>query len=243
MCAPSIRAPPAAYSRGHAYGNGCRCNWWPLPAAPKGVVAVRSSWESQSPPPLSSSSGSPARTYLKSIFPTPSFPMLFHVHGALFTAWMLLFVLQATLVAARRTSLHRRIGLIGRFLVVPMLITGSLAAVAAARGQAPISAAVARGDFAMALLRLSPSETMVIPLTTMLLFWRVCVRRSRLSTTGRSAQALHGTRHHFDAAGRGGASDVHAVRCGQPRLLLELPACLFLPSSCMTAEAAVACIP
>ena len=76
-----------------------------------------------------------ARTYyLKSLFPMPPFPRLFHVHGALFTAWMLLLVLQASLVASRRIALHRRVGLIGGFLVVPMLVTGSMAAIAAARG-------------------------------------------------------------------------------------------------------------
>lgn len=112
-----------------------------------------------------------ARTYyLKSIFPTPSFPLLFHVHGALFTAWMLLLVLQTLLVASRRTALHRRVGMVGRFLVVPMLVTGSLAAIAAARGQAPISAAVARGEMTMVGLGLPPLEAMIIPLTTMLLF-------------------------------------------------------------------------
>ena len=114
-----------------------------------------------------------ARTYyLKSVFPTPSFPLLFHVHGALFTAWMLLFVLQACLAASRRIALHRRAGVIGGLLVVPMLISGSLAAIAAARGEAPISAAALRGEttLTVAALALPPLEAMVVPLTTMLLF-------------------------------------------------------------------------
>jgi hypothetical protein len=114
-----------------------------------------------------------ARTYyLKSAFPTPPFPLLFHVHGALFTAWMLLRVLQVSLAASRRIALHRRVGLIGGLLVAPMLVTGSMAAIAAARGQAPISAAVARGELTrpVAALRFPPLEAMVVPLTTMLLF-------------------------------------------------------------------------
>jgi hypothetical protein len=114
-----------------------------------------------------------ARTYyLKSLFPTPSFPLLFHVHGALFTAWMLLLVLQASLAASRRMALHRRAGMIGGLLVVPMVISGSLAALAAARGEAPISAAALRGEttLTVAALALPPLEAMVVPLTTMLLF-------------------------------------------------------------------------
>jgi hypothetical protein len=112
-----------------------------------------------------------ARTYyLKSLFPMPSFPWLFHVHGALFTAWMLLLVLQASLVASRRIALHRRVGLIGGCLVVPMLATGFLAAIAAARGQGPMSAAVARGELRRFGQGLPPLEAMIVPLTTMLLF-------------------------------------------------------------------------
>lgn len=112
-----------------------------------------------------------ARTYyLKGVFPTPPFPLLFHVHGALFTAWMLLLVLQVSLAASRRIALHRRVGLIGGLLVAPMLVTGSMAAIAAARGQGPISAAVARGELTRVGPGFPPLEGMVVPLTTMLLF-------------------------------------------------------------------------
>src|SRR5574339_673712 len=55
-----------------------------------------------------------ARTYyLKTIFPTPTFPLLFHIHGALFSGWMLLLVLQVFLVASGKTAWHRRVGWIG----------------------------------------------------------------------------------------------------------------------------------
>ena len=113
-----------------------------------------------------------ARTYyLKSVFPTPALPLLFHVHGLLFTAWTGLLVLQASLVAVRKTALHRRLGVIGMILVVPMLITGCLSAIAAARGQGPISGAIARGELRMRFgPGLPPLEAMIVPLTTMLLF-------------------------------------------------------------------------
>lgn len=112
-----------------------------------------------------------ARTYyLKTLFPMPAFPSLFHIHGALFSAWMLLLLAQVSLVASGRARLHRRVGLAGQLLVVPMLVTGMLVAIAAARGQAPISAAVARGDLTMPGLELPPLEAIVIPLMTLLLF-------------------------------------------------------------------------
>jgi hypothetical protein len=112
-----------------------------------------------------------ARTYyLKSLFPMPSLSWLFHIHGALFTAWMLLLVLQATLIATRTIALHRRVGLIGGFLVVPMLVTGCVAAIVTARGQGPMSSAVARGELTRFGAGLPPLEAMIVPLTTMLLF-------------------------------------------------------------------------
>src|SRR5512138_1466871 len=38
--------------------------------------------------------------------PTPLTPLL-HVHGAVFTTWMVLLVLQSTLISAGRVDLHR----------------------------------------------------------------------------------------------------------------------------------------
>lgn len=112
-----------------------------------------------------------ARTYyLKSLFPMPALPWLFHIHGALFTAWMLLLVLQVSLAASRRIALHRRVGLFAGLLVAPMVVSGSMAAIAAARGQAPISAAVARGELTRVGPGFPPLEGMVVPLTTIFLF-------------------------------------------------------------------------
>lgn len=114
-----------------------------------------------------------ARTYyLKSLSPMPALPWLFHIHGALFTAWMLLLVLQVSLAASRRIKLHRRVGLIGGLLVVPMLVSGAWVTIAAARGQGPITAAVTRGELTrdVPALRVPPLQAMVVPLTTMFLF-------------------------------------------------------------------------
>jgi hypothetical protein len=61
-----------------------------------------------------------------------------HVHGALFTAWVLLFVVQTTLVARRRVASHRRLGFAGAGLAAAMVGVGTYTAIeAAARGSAP----------------------------------------------------------------------------------------------------------
>ena len=66
-----------------------------------------------------------ARTYfLRPWFhPQPLQPLL-HLHGALFTSWLLLFFAQTTLVAAGRTDIHRRLGIAGAALAAAMVVVG-----------------------------------------------------------------------------------------------------------------------
>lgn len=55
-----------------------------------------------------------ARTYyLKVLFGTPALTWFVHLHGALITAWFVLFGVQTSLIAARRIDLHRRLGVFG----------------------------------------------------------------------------------------------------------------------------------
>lgn len=60
-------------------------------------------------------------------------PAIIHVHALVFTSWLILFVVQTQLIAARRTALHRRLGTAGMFLAAAMLIVGVLTARDAAR--------------------------------------------------------------------------------------------------------------
>jgi hypothetical protein len=63
---------------------------------------------------------------------------LAYVHGAVFTAWVLLFIIQTRLIAGRRTRVHQRVGIAGVVLAVAMVIVGARTAIAsAARGSAP----------------------------------------------------------------------------------------------------------
>jgi hypothetical protein len=59
--------------------------------------------------------------------PLPS-PIL-HVHGAVFTLWMLLFVVQAALISARRVKWHRSFGTVAFCLPPMMIVLGVIAAI------------------------------------------------------------------------------------------------------------------
>jgi hypothetical protein len=100
--------------------------------------------------------------YLRPVLPAdtrvlrPLTPLI-HVHGVLFTGWLLLLVAQTRLVAARRVDLHRRLGVAGGLIAAAMLGVGTVTALeAAARGTAPLG--------------LDPLRFMVVPLAAIALF-------------------------------------------------------------------------
>src|SRR3979490_1077565 len=67
--------------------------------------------------------------YLKTAFGTPALAPLYHVHGFLFTCWMLLLIAQPALVAARRTALHRKVGVVGGVLAGAMVVAALAVAI------------------------------------------------------------------------------------------------------------------
>lgn len=76
--------------------------------------------------------------YLKAFFGTPPLSLLVHIHGLLFTTWLLLFIAQTFLVAAYRVDLHRRLGVASACFAVILVVVGWQTAVNAARlGHAP----------------------------------------------------------------------------------------------------------
>jgi hypothetical protein len=76
--------------------------------------------------------------YLRTLYDQPALPSLVHLHGALFSAWILLLVVQTRLVAMKRTDLHRTLGVAGGALAVLMLIVAYFVAISAARRTAQI---------------------------------------------------------------------------------------------------------
>lgn len=81
-----------------------------------------------------------------------------HLHSALFTAWVILFVVQTALISARRVAVHRRLGILGAVLAAGMVAAGGMTAIAAAR----------RGSGGAA--GLDPLAFMAIPLFDLVLF-------------------------------------------------------------------------
>ncbi|MEQ7874338.1 hypothetical protein ABDK56_10085 [Sphingomonas sp. ASV193] len=55
-------------------------------------------------------------------------PLVVHLHGAFFFAWTGMLLLQAGLAATKRLKMHRRVGSVAGWLVLPMLFLGTLVA-------------------------------------------------------------------------------------------------------------------
>lgn len=82
---------------------------------------------------------------------------LVHLHAALFTGWVLLFIAQTALVARRKVAIHRRLGIAGAVLAASMVTIGIVTALnGAARGAAPAG--------------VDPMSFLLIPLSDMVLF-------------------------------------------------------------------------
>lgn len=70
-----------------------------------------------------------ARTYfLAGIFRAPLPNILIHIHGAVFSAWIVLLIAQISLVTAGRVDIHRKLGMWGFGLACLMVVLGALAA-------------------------------------------------------------------------------------------------------------------
>ncbi|MGD0799484.1 MAG: hypothetical protein ABR910_17345 [Acidobacteriaceae bacterium] len=99
-----------------------------------------------------------AKTYfLAGMVAAPLPNKLIHIHGAAFTLWMVLLVVQIGFVSAGKIAWHKKLGLYGFGLAVAMLILGALAATdALRRGSAPLG--------------LTPQTFYIVPLSDILVF-------------------------------------------------------------------------
>jgi hypothetical protein len=87
--------------------------------------------------------------------PLPS-PIL-HFHGAVFTLWMLLFLVQAAFISARRVAWHRSLGVFAFCLPPLMIVLGVIAALDALGRKVSIG-------------HLDPSVSLAIPLLGIVAF-------------------------------------------------------------------------
>jgi hypothetical protein len=71
--------------------------------------------------------------YAKSYFKSPAIPFWVHVHGAVFTGWILFYLLQNLLAMYGRMKLHRSLGIVGGLLASGVVVFGSAIALRQAR--------------------------------------------------------------------------------------------------------------
>lgn len=71
--------------------------------------------------------------FYKPIYVSPPLSPLLHLHGLMYTAWLVLLIVQSGLVRADRVDWHKRLGLAGAALAASMVILGLMASVHAAR--------------------------------------------------------------------------------------------------------------
>ena len=71
--------------------------------------------------------------FYKGFYDKPPLTLLLHIHGVVFTAWLVLLVAQSALVAAHRVDLHKRFGIAGAVLAAVMIPVGIKTAIEGAR--------------------------------------------------------------------------------------------------------------
>ena len=95
--------------------------------------------------------------YLAGVFHAPLPSLIIHVHGAIFSTWILFLVAQPSLVSVGRVDIHRRLGIAGFLLACLMVVVGVWAATdALARSSGPLGIDV--------------KTFYIIPITDMLIF-------------------------------------------------------------------------
>jgi hypothetical protein len=98
--------------------------------------------------------------FLRASFGTPALTASLKIHGLLFTTWMILLVVQTSLIAASKTAWHRRLGVAGALLGGSMMVAGAYVAITRAR--AGLSGPPPPG--------LTPAALLTLPLATLVVF-------------------------------------------------------------------------
>lgn len=71
--------------------------------------------------------------YLNGLFARRDLSTLFILHGIVFSSWIALLIVQTGLVVAKRTDIHRRLGVAGAALAALMVVLGFAVTIHAAR--------------------------------------------------------------------------------------------------------------
>jgi len=97
--------------------------------------------------------------YLRGTFGAPELTPSLLAHGSAFSAWMVLLVVQTSLVAANRTDIHRRLGVAGAGLGVLMMVLGAYVAISRVAAGVTVSPP-----------GVTPLQGLALPLATMVVF-------------------------------------------------------------------------
>ena len=100
--------------------------------------------------------------YLAGVFHAKLPSLLVHVHGALFSCWLLLLIVQITLVSAGRLKWHMRLGIFGIILAGSMVLVGFATLIAVVRRHAV---------FPMGLDTLFAGDVLQLSTFAVLIFW------------------------------------------------------------------------
>jgi hypothetical protein len=105
--------------------------------------------------------------------PTP--PLIVHVHAALMVLWLLLFLIQSSLMSLAQGRLHQSLGLVS-FALVPIMVAMMVAVTIAGYGPATTAGF---GDFVSNLLLVQIQNVILFPL---FFVWAVLTRRTDSQT-------------------------------------------------------------
>lgn len=100
--------------------------------------------------------------YGRSLFDLPPLPTLYVLHGIVFTAWLVLFVVQTRFIAARNIATHKKMGVAGAALALAIIVIGVMTALHSAATPQPRP------------LGMTPSQFSIVALTSITLF-AICI--------------------------------------------------------------------
>jgi hypothetical protein len=73
--------------------------------------------------------------------------LVVHLHGAVFSSWIFLYVIQSSLISAKNFKLHRKLGVLGGVIAGLMVVLGILAPIGTLRRHAHIPSFFTPADF------------------------------------------------------------------------------------------------
>jgi hypothetical protein len=113
--------------------------------------------------------------YLRAFFELPPLTTLVHLHGIVFSAWLVLFVVQTQLIAHHNYRLHQKLGIAGVMLAALVVVVGVATAL------------IAAPDPRMRPMGFTGQQFLIFPLSGIVIF-AVCVAAA---ITLRKRSALH----------------------------------------------------